>query len=98
MTLPVTLRPEAASDARDAFANLEATRAGLGGRFKTQLAEILERLEATPELYGVLWQDVRAVRFRRLRYLVYYVAHADRVEVLAVLHGSRDASTWQSRV
>ena len=97
MTLPVTLRPEAASDVRDAFVDLEATRVGLGVRFKAQLAEVLERLEATPELYGVLWQDIRAVRFRRLRYLVYYVAHTDRVEVLAVLHGSRNPTTWQSR-
>jgi plasmid stabilization system protein ParE len=45
-----------------------------------------------------VWQDVRAARLRKFRHVVYYVAFADRVEVLAVLHGSRDPSAWQSRV
>jgi hypothetical protein len=26
------------------------------------------------------------------------VVFADRVEVIAVMHGSRDASAWQSRI
>jgi toxin ParE1/3/4 len=51
-----------------------------------------------PEMYGLVWQDVRAARLRKFRHLVYYVVFADRVEVLAVLHGARDASAWQSRV
>jgi len=41
---------------------------------------------------------VRAARLRKFRYVVYYVVFADRVEVLGVLHGSRDGSVWQSRV
>lgn len=59
--------------------------------------EVLGRIEAMPEMYGVVWQDVRAARLRKFRHVVYYVAFADRVEVLAVLHGSRDASAWKSR-
>jgi plasmid stabilization system protein ParE len=46
----------------------------------------------------VVWQDVRAARLRKFRYVVYYVVLTDHVEVLAVLHGSRDESTWKSRV
>ncbi len=45
-----------------------------------------------PELYGAVWQDVRAARLKKFRHVDYYVAFADRIEVLAVLHGSRDAS------
>ena len=56
-----------------------------------------ERIESMPELYSQVWQDVRAARLRKFRHLVYYVVFADRVEVLAVMHGSRHASTWQSR-
>jgi plasmid stabilization system protein ParE len=51
-----------------------------------------------PEMYGLVWQDVRAARLRKFRHMVYCVAFADRVEVLAVMHGSRDASAWKSRV
>ena len=62
------------------------------------MRDALARIEAMPEMYGVVWQDVRAARLRRFRYLVYYVVLADRVEVLAVMHGARDAPSWQSRV
>jgi len=51
-----------------------------------------------PEMYSVVWQNVRAARLRRFTYVVYYRVHDDRIEVLAVMHGSRDASAWQSRV
>jgi len=50
-----------------------------------------------PEMYGVVWQNVRAARLRQFTYVVYYRVHDDRVEVLAVMHGSRDASAWQAR-
>jgi hypothetical protein len=59
---------------------------------------MLERIEMMPELFGAIWQDVRAVRLWRFRYVVYYVMFSDRVEELAVMHGSREASSWQSRV
>jgi hypothetical protein len=60
--------------------------------------EVLERIESIPEMYGLVWQDVRAVRLRKFRHVVYYVVFTDRVEVLAVLHGSRNATAWRSRV
>jgi plasmid stabilization system protein ParE len=48
---------------------------------------------AAPEV----WQDLCAARLKQFRYLVYFILPADRVEVLAVLHGARDPSSWQSR-
>jgi len=97
MTLPVILRPEAEADVQAAHDALEQSRAGLGAQFAARVREVLEQIEFMPEMYGVVWQDVRAARLKKFRYLVYYVVFADRAEVLAVLHGSRDASAWQSR-
>lgn len=54
--------------------------------------EIFQRIETQPESYGRVWQDVRAARLKKLRYVVYYVVFTDRIEVLAVLHESRDPS------
>lgn len=51
-----------------------------------------------PEVYGVVWQDVRAVRLRKFRYVVYYTIFTDRVDVSAVLHGARDEDVWKSRI
>ena len=97
VSLPVILRPLAEADIRETRENYEAIQVGLGDRFVDRVREVLERIELMPQMYGVVWQDVRAARLRRFRHVVYYVAFADRVEVLAVLHGARDASVWQSR-
>jgi len=98
MSLPVILRPAADADIQATHDELEPSQAGLGDRFIARVREVLERIEAMPEMYGLVWQDVRAARLRKFRHVVYYVVFADRVEVLAVLHGARDASAWQSRV
>jgi plasmid stabilization system protein ParE len=97
MSLPVILRPPADADIQATHDDLEQVRAGLGARFVAQVRKTLERIEAMPEMYGAVWQDVRAARLRKFRHVVYYVVFADRVEVLAVMHGARDASAWQSR-
>ena len=98
MSLPVVLRPAAEADIEATHSELEQIQAGLGDRFVSRVREVLERIEAMPHMYGVVWQDVRAVRLRKFRHVVYYLALKDHVEVLAVLHGARDFSAWQSRV
>jgi toxin ParE1/3/4 len=97
MTVPVILRLQAEADVRAIRDDLEQARVGLSQQFTDSLREVLERIESQPEMYGIVWRDVRAVRLRKSRYLVYYIALTDRVEVLAVMHGSRDATAWQSR-
>jgi toxin ParE1/3/4 len=97
VSLPVVLRPEASQDVKEARDHYEALRAGLGQTFLDRLDEVLTRISALPELYAVAWRNVRAARLRQFTYVVYFRVHDDRVEVLAVVHGSRDASAWQVR-
>ncbi len=97
MSLPVILRHEAEVDVQEARDQLEAVRVGLGTQVLARVREVLARIEKMPELYGKVWQDVRATRLKQFRYIVYFIVLADRVEVLAVLHGARDPSSWQSR-
>jgi len=96
--LPVILRPAAEADVRQICEDLEAARVGLSLQFINRLRQVLLRIEANPEMYGVVWRDVRAARLRKFRHVVYYVTFADRVEVLAVMHGARDAGNWKTRV
>jgi len=98
MTRPVILRAEAEADVQATRPALEQNQTGLGDQFAARLRAVLERIEGMPEMYGVIWQDVRAARLKKFRHIVYYTVFADRVEVLGVLHGSRDASAGQSRV
>ena len=96
MSLPVILRHEAVVDVQEARDQLEAVRVGLGTQVLARVREVLARIEKLPELHGKVWQDVRAARLKQFRYIVYFIVLADRVEVLAVLHGARDPSSWQS--
>ncbi len=97
MSLPVILRPAAEVDIRETYDHLEQIRIGLGEQFSLRLREVLQRIETMPEAYGVVWQDARGVRVRKFQYVIYYVVFTDRVEVLAVMHGARHESTWQTR-
>ena len=97
MSLPVILRHEAEVDVQEARDQLEAVRVGLGNQVLGRVREVLARIEKMPELHGKVWQDVRAARLKQFRYIVYFIVLADRVEVLAVLHGARDPSSWKSR-
>jgi plasmid stabilization system protein ParE len=96
MSLPVVLRAEAEEDIQAAREHFERIRPGLSSQFVAGLRELLEGVELTPELYGLVRKDIRAARLR-FRYVAYYVAFSDRVEVLAILHGARDPTVWESR-
>lgn len=98
MSLPLNLRIEASRDVEEAYNYLETQQAGLGLKFLDQLDEVLSRIGAMAELYAVVWRNVRAARLRRFLHVVYYRVLDDRIEVIAVLHGSRDSSAWQARV
>jgi len=97
VSLPVILRHDAEVDVQEARDQLEAVRVGLGTQVLARVREVLARIEKMPELHGKVWQDVRAARLKQFRYIVYFIVLADRVEVLAVFHGARDPSSWQSR-
>lgn len=98
MTPPVILRPEAEEDLASARDWYDCQRDGLGDDFVAEVAVVLDRMATLPTLHAVIWDDVRACRIRQLPFVVYHRVLADRVEVLAILHGSRDTSAWQSRV
>lgn len=96
MTLPLILRWEAEEDIREIYEYLEPI--GQAQKFAETLRGALDRIEHFPQLYGFVWQDVRAVRLKKFKYVLYYVVQDDRVEVLAVIHGSRHESAWKSRI
>ena len=97
MNLPIVLRPEAVRDVEEARDHLELQRVGLGQSFLERLNDTLAIISGMPKLYGVAWRNVRAARLRRFPHVVYYRVHNNRAEVLAVMHGRRDASVWQNR-
>ncbi|MGC4004891.1 MAG: type II toxin-antitoxin system RelE/ParE family toxin [Pirellulales bacterium] len=98
MTRFVYLGPETEADIAAAFHEFESVRPGLGERFIAVLRKTLERLESIPELHGLVWRDVRAVRLGKFRHVLYYVVSPERIDVIAIIHGSRRAETWRDRL
>lgn len=98
MTLPVVFRPEAAFDVLETRDYYERQQSQLGDRFADALEETVSQIGARPELYAVIFKTVRRTKLRRFPYVVYYRILADRVEVIAVIHGNRHPRVWRRRV
>jgi toxin ParE1/3/4 len=96
--IPLTLRPEAESDI---FANRDwynRQRAGLGDEFVDAVRELVHRIQVAPETFTVVFRNVRRTKTRRFPYVTYYRLLEDRIEIIAVLHASRNPRAWQRRV
>jgi len=90
VSVPVNTLPEARQDIRAGRAYYDHARAGLGRAFVTNVLATLDRIGDMPEMYGEVGPGIRAAVVKRFGYVVYYRLVANGVEVLAVLHGSRD--------
>jgi toxin ParE1/3/4 len=98
MNLPLVVSPAARVDVLDAQNWYDRQRAGLGDVFGLAVEKLFDQIVSMPTLYGVAEGDVRQAGVSRFPYCVYYLIMTDRVEVVAVLHASRDPQVWQSRI
>ena len=96
--LPVVFRPEAAVDVIEARKWYDNQQAGLGDDFRNALANIVGRIQSMPRMYVIAVENVHRAKLRRFPYLLYYRVLENRIEVLAVLHSSRDPRLWRQRV
>lgn len=97
MTLRIVFT-EAAEREFDAAADWYQQQAGLGADFVANVRDVLDRIARTPETYAVVYRGIRHARVRRFPYNVFYREFADRIEVIAIIHGHRDPSIWKRRV
>ena len=97
MGLRIVLRPETEADLFQARDWYEQEDAEIAAAFVDSFEAIISRIKAMPELYAVALKNIRRAKLRRFPYLVYYRVLSDRIEVIAVLHGSRDPRVWQDR-
>jgi plasmid stabilization system protein ParE len=96
MNLPVVLSPAADREFADA-ARWYEDKTGRGESFVTQIHEALERIGQMPELHAIVHKDLRRARVAKYPYNIFYRVLADRVEVIAIVHGHCDPAVWQSR-
>ena len=96
--LPAVFRPEAAVDVIEARQWYDNQQMGLGDDFRNALADIVERIRSMPRMYVIVVENVHRAKLIRFPYLLYYRVLENRIEVLAVLHSSRDPRLWRQRV
>ena len=98
MSLAADFRPAAVDDVIAARRWYEEQEPGLADSFADSIYEIVDRIKSIPRMYQEVLPSVRRGKLRRFPYLVYYRVLADRFEILAVLHGSRDPKLWRDRI
>lgn len=94
----LVLRPKAEADLLQARDWYEQESLELAEAFADSFEEMIARIEAMPELYVVVLENIRRAKLRRFPYLVYYRVFPQLIEVLGVLHGSRDSPAWKERI
>lgn len=97
MNRPLLIRPEAEEDLATAYRWYESRRGGLGTEFLSAIHSLFERIRHTPQIHAPEYKSVRRTTASKFPYVVYYRIVQERVEVIAVLHGSRNPKTWRAR-
>jgi plasmid stabilization system protein ParE len=97
MTFAVVFRPQAEDEVISARQWYERQRPGLGARFAAAFDDTIARVGSRPSEFPVVHGQIRRAVMRQFPYGVYFREHGQTVVVLAVMHGRRHPSLWQSR-
>jgi len=99
MRLPLVFYPAVRPEIDDAYRWYHAKDPGRGDDFLAALDVAFDLLERMPQVHQIIHSSgVRRAKLKVYPYVIYYRLLAERVEVIAVQHGRRDPSHWQSRV
>lgn len=91
--------PEARDDLADAQDWYERQRRGHGKRFLDHVSECFESIRRSPGIHQRLdGTNVHVNLVRDFPYIVLYRVEPRRAVNFAVMHTSRDADTWRSRL
>lgn len=83
---------------REAHDWYEEQQFGIGGAFLGAVESTITRIETMPKMYAIVLRSVRRAKVRTFPYLIYYRLLDDRIEVIGVLHGSRNPKLWRERI
>jgi len=70
---------------------------GLGAAFLLAVEACIDGIQRSPEMYAVVYKEVRRGLLRRFPYGIFYIVEADQIIVLACFHARRDPKQWQQR-
>lgn len=94
----LVLGPGARSDIREAAHWYESQQSGLGDRFLKELDYLFGRIKENPLQFPLIADGVRRGFQRSFPYGAYFIAKANRVEVIAVLNLHRRSGSWVRKI
>ena len=96
--LTIRYRRAAQLEYNEAAKWYESTRPGLGARFLQVVDDFIDGIATDPERYPIVVEDIRQAFVGAFPYCVYYRIIVDRIQIIAIVHTSRDSAVWQARI
>lgn len=98
MTLPVRLTATAEQDIRLATGWYTQEAPHMLVHFEEEIERSFRRIADRPEMYQIVEATVRRATLRRFPISVFYRVLPDWIEVIGILHQSRDPRSWRRRM
>ncbi len=95
MARRLVLRPKADRDLDGAIRWYESQRPGLGQEFLTDVREAFLRISGSPDQYALILPATRRALLDRFPYAVFFRTRPSVIDVVAVLHTSRNPRIWR---
>jgi plasmid stabilization system protein ParE len=73
-------------------------REDLDTEFMECVDDALSRVIRDPDLYPIVYRNLRRAVVRRFPFAVFYEITKDEIQVVAVFHSRRNPEGWESRV
>jgi plasmid stabilization system protein ParE len=94
----VTFHEEAAAEVNEGAKYYEERVLGLGRLFLTAVEEAAEKVQANPEAFQLVGDEIRHKLIQRFPYSLLYVIEPDRIRIIAVAHQKRRPGYWSHRL
>ena len=89
---------EAKAEFWEAAERYESKEAGLGVRFRVEVAHVVERVVADPFLWRERPGGYRRVNCPVFPYFIAYFVRHEKILIAAVAHGHRKPNYWKKRM
>jgi len=94
----IRFTPDADTELAEARQWYAHQRADLDLEFMHSIDDALSRIVANPDLYPIVYRNLRRAVVRRFPFAIFYEVAADEIQIVAVFHSRRDPKRWKSRV
>lgn len=98
MAYRLEFHPEAEAEFDEAIVWYQEQRDGLEQEFFDDYLVLESRLEANPDQFPAVLENIRRANFHRFPYSLFFEIEQDSIFIYAVFHQSRNPEEWQKRM